>query len=94
MVHQNQSNKKFKFMIEAVNTANLYSTRSSSLSLKVNINALDSTRSDILTLTELPNASWTSITSLILEMLFTCKNACYFPSLPSHEHNHRNFTEA
>ena len=58
-------------MIEAVNTANLYSTRSSSLSLKVNTDALDSTRSDILTLTELPNASWTSITSLILEMFIS-----------------------
>ena len=73
-------------MIEAVNTANLYSTRSfflslkantdaldstrsSSLSLKVNIDASDSTRSDILELTELPNASWTYITSLTLEML-------------------------
>ena len=72
MVHQNQSNKKFKFMIEAVNTANLYSTRSSSLSLTVNTNALDSTRSDILTRTELPTASWTSITSLILEMFSEC----------------------
>ena len=68
MVHQNRSNKKFNFMIEAVNTANLYSTRSSSLSLKANTEALDSTRSDILTLTELPTASWTSITGLILEM--------------------------
>ena len=65
MVHQNRSNKKFNFMIEAVNTANLYSTRSSSLSLNVNTNASDSTRSDILTLTELPNTSWTSISSLI-----------------------------
>ena len=71
MVNQNQSNEKFKFMIEAVNTANLYSTRSSSLSLTVNTNASDSTRSDILTLTELPNASWTSITSLILEMFIS-----------------------
>ena len=65
MVHRNSSNKYSKFMIEAVNTAKLYSTRSSSLSLKVNINASDSTRSDILTLTELPNTSWTSISSLI-----------------------------
>ena len=69
MVHQNRSNKKFNFMIEAVNTANLYSTRSSFLSLKANTDALDSTRSDILTLMELLNTSWTSITSLILEML-------------------------
>ena len=68
MVHQKQSYKKFKFMIEAVNTANLYSTKLSSLSLTVNTTAWDSIRSDILTLTELPTASWTSITSLILEM--------------------------
>ena len=68
-MHWNSSNKYSKFMIEAVNTANLYSTRSSFLSLKANTDALDSTRSDILTLMELLNTSWTSITSLILEML-------------------------
>ena len=72
MVHQNQSNKKFKFMIEAVNTANSYSTKLSSLSLTVNTTSLDSIRSDILTPTELPTASWTSITSLILEMFSEC----------------------
>ena len=55
-------------MIEAVNTANLYSTKLSSLSLTVNTTSLDSIISDILTPTELPTASWTLITSLILEI--------------------------
>ena len=38
-------------MIEAINTANLYSTKLSSLSQTVNNTSLDSIRSDILTLT-------------------------------------------
>ena len=53
-MHQNDSNKMFKLKIEAVNTANLYSTKSSSLSLTV----------DTISLT-----SWTLISSLILEVI-------------------------
>ena len=59
-------------MIEAVNNANSSSTKLSCLSLTVNTTAWDSIRSDILTPTELPTASWTSITSLILEMFSDC----------------------